>query len=161
VAALVIGAVPVMWWVTVQARADRGEVSPEAAAVVYVLSLSSGDHLGLSRVLDAGRHDELVDQWRTIRADMDRATPPSKLETVGRIDVEDQDDGRAVVVARVRGIWWDAAGPGTSMVGTAHEWRWDVVDEHGWRIRVVHAPPWCGVHVRADRCQEDPTQLQP
>ncbi len=104
-AALVVGAAPVMWWVTVQSRVERGEAEPDAAVNLYVLHLSSGERLGLSHALDDGRHDELLEQRRAIRAEMDRTDPPpNKVETVGRIEVEDQGDDQVVATARVRGI---------------------------------------------------------
>ncbi|WP_091346542.1 hypothetical protein [Micromonospora rhizosphaerae] len=78
-------AVPVSWAVLRQAEAERGEATPDAAVNVYVLKMSSGEELGLSRVLVAGRHDELLRQWRQSRGEMERARAPSKLETVGPI----------------------------------------------------------------------------
>ena len=62
-----IVAVPVSWAVLRQAEAERGEATPDAAANVYVLQMSSGEELGLSRVLVAARHDQLLGQWRKYR----------------------------------------------------------------------------------------------
>ncbi|MBQ0906809.1 hypothetical protein [Micromonospora sp. U21] len=112
-----IVAVPVSWAVLGQAEAERGEATPDAAVNVYVLRMSSGEELGLSRVLVDERHEELLRQWRRYRGEMERANVPSKLEVVGRIDVEDQGDSRARVTAHVRAIWWN--GP-TSLSGTDH-----------------------------------------
>ncbi|RZU73781.1 hypothetical protein EV384_2205 [Micromonospora kangleipakensis] len=82
---------------------------------------------------------------------MERAKAPSKLETVGPIDVEDQGDDRATVTAQVRPIWWN--GP-TSLSGTAHPWRFETRrDAGGWRVWAADLPEWCGVHVRADACR--------
>lgn len=39
------------WAVRKQAEAERGEASPESAALVWVLQLSAGEELRLSRVL--------------------------------------------------------------------------------------------------------------
>ncbi|WP_319464047.1 hypothetical protein [Micromonospora sp. RTP1Z1] len=85
--------------------------------------MSSGEELGLSRVLVDERHDELLRQWRRYRGEMERANVPSKLETVGPIDVEAQGDSRATVTAHVRAIWWN--GP-TSLSGTEHPWRFEM-----------------------------------
>ncbi|PWU48907.1 hypothetical protein DLJ46_10710 [Micromonospora globispora] len=118
---------------------------------VYVLKMSGGEELGLSRVLVDERHDELLRQWRRYRGEMERADVPSKLETVGPIDVEDQGDDRAKVTAQVSPIWWN--GP-TSLSGTAHAWRFETRrDAGGWRVWAVDLPTWCGVHVRADACR--------
>ncbi|MDZ5447865.1 hypothetical protein U2F26_35090 [Micromonospora sp. 4G57] len=144
-------AVPVSWAVLRQAEAERGEATPGAAVNVYVLKMSSGEELGLTRGLAAGHHDELLRQWRRYRGEMERANVPSKLETVGPIDVEDQGDDRAKVTAQVRPIWWN--GP-TSLSGAAHAWRFETRrDAGGWRVWAVDLPTWCGVHVRADACR--------
>ncbi|WP_165440092.1 hypothetical protein [Micromonospora kangleipakensis] len=45
-----IVAVPVSWAVLKQAEANRGEATPDAAVSVYVLQMSSGEEIGLSRV---------------------------------------------------------------------------------------------------------------
>ncbi|MGY0004130.1 hypothetical protein [Micromonospora sp. I033] len=146
-----IVAVPVSWAVRQQAEAGRGEAAPDAAVNVYVLKMSSGEHLGLSRVLADRRHDELLRQWQQYRGEMERAEVPSKLETVGPIDVEDQDDDRARVTVQVRAIWWSGQ---TSLSGTAHPWRFEARrDAGGWRVWAADLPRWCGVHVRADACR--------
>ena len=94
------------WAIRKQAEADHGEATPDAAVNVYVLKMSSGERLGLSRVLAPSRRDELLQQWRQYRGEMERANVPSKLETVGPIDVEDQGHDRATVTAQVRPTWW-------------------------------------------------------
>ncbi|SCF28289.1 hypothetical protein GA0074696_4062 [Micromonospora purpureochromogenes] len=103
---------------------------------VYVLQMSSGEEIGLSRVLAPRRHDELLRQWRQYRGEMERGKAPAKLETVGPIDVEDQDDDGATVTVQVH--WWNE-----------HTNR----DAGGWRVWAAHLPAWCGVHVRADACR--------
>ncbi|MET7804341.1 hypothetical protein [Micromonospora chersina] len=144
-------AVPVSWAVRKQAEADRGEVSPDAAATVYVLQMSSGEEIGLSRVLADRRHNELLRQWRQYRGEMERGNVPSKLETVGPIDVEGQGDDRATVTAQVHGIWW---GGQINLSGESHAWRFETRrDAGGWRVWAADLPPWCGVHVRADSCR--------
>ena len=147
-----IVAVPVSWAVLRQAEAERGEATPDAAVNVYVLQMSSGEEIGLSRILAAKRHDELLRQWRQYRGEMERANVPSKLETVGPIDVEDQDDDdRATVIAQVRPTWWNEQ---TNLSGTAHPWRFETRrDAGGWRVWAADLPPWCGVHVRPDACR--------
>ncbi|TDB96453.1 hypothetical protein E1091_09235 [Micromonospora fluostatini] len=139
----------------VQAHAERGEPAPEAAATVWMLQLSAGERLGVSRVLAPDRHDELRQQWQEYRTAMESTgRPPFKLETVGRLVVDDRAEDRALVVAQVRGIWWD--GP-TVMAGTAHPWRWETRrDAGGWRVWSTELPPWCGTHVRAELCEERP-----
>ncbi|MFE2613337.1 hypothetical protein ACFXA2_06965 [Micromonospora chalcea] len=143
-------AVPVSWAVRKQAEADRGEATPEAAVNVYVLQMSSGERIGLSRVLAGRRHDELLLQWREYRGEMERGNVPSKLEVVGPIDVEDQADNRATVTAQVHAVWWNEQ---VSLSGTAHPWRFETRRyAGGWRVWAADLPPWCGVHVRADAC---------
>nr|WP_173476917.1 hypothetical protein [Micromonospora rosaria] len=72
-------AVPAGWAVRMQLEAERGEAAPEAAATVWLLKLSAGDDIGLSRVLAEGRHDELRRQWHGYRDEMARSRrPPSK-----------------------------------------------------------------------------------
>ncbi|GAA4565227.1 hypothetical protein GCM10023176_12810 [Micromonospora coerulea] len=145
-----IVAVPVSWAVLRQAEAERGEATPEAAVNVYVLRMSSGEELGPSRVLVDERHEELLRQWRRYRGEMERANIPSKLETVGPIDVEDLGDDRAKVTAHVHAIWW---GGQMSLSGAAHPWRFQTrQDAGGWRVWAAELPPWCGVHVRVEAC---------
>ncbi|WP_433284171.1 hypothetical protein [Micromonospora sp. CA-244673] len=58
-------------------------MAPEAAARVWLLKLSAGEEIGLSRVLARPRHDELLRQWRNYRAEMNSSRrPPQKIETV-------------------------------------------------------------------------------
>ncbi|MFJ5668191.1 hypothetical protein ACIQAR_21090 [Micromonospora chalcea] len=112
--------------------------------------MSSGEEIGLSHVLAGKRHDELLRQWRQYRSEMARGNVPSKLETVGRIDVEDQGDDRAAVTAQVSPTWWNEQ---INFSGEAHPWRFETRrDAGGWRVWAADLPPWCGVHVRADRC---------
>lgn len=145
-------AVPASWAVRKQLDAERGEATPEAAATVWLLKLSAGDELGVSRVLVRSRHDELRQQWSRYRAEMNRSNrPPSKLEAVGPSVIEHQGDDRATVVEQVRAVWWD---DGKILSGTEHPWRWELrKDAGGWRVWSVELPSWCGVHVRADVCQ--------
>ncbi|WBB65747.1 hypothetical protein [Micromonospora sp. WMMD812] len=113
--------------------------------------MSSGEELGLSRVLVDGRRDELLRQWRRYRGELERARVPSKLEMVGPFDVEDQGDNRVKVTAHVRPIWW---GSPTSMAGTEHAWRFETRrSASGWRVWEADLPTWCGVQVRADSCR--------
>lgn len=145
-----IVAVPVSWAVLKQAEAERGEASPDAAVNVYVLQMSSGEELGLSRVLAARHRDELLRQWRHYRGEMQRGEVPSKLGTVGPIDVDSQGEGRATVTVHVRAIWWRGQ---TILNGTEQPWRFEARrDDGGWRVWAANLPPWCGVHVRADAC---------
>jgi hypothetical protein len=143
-------AVPATWAVRRQVEAERGEAAPEAAANVWVLQASAGEEIGLSRVLSRRRRDELLAQWRAMRADMSRGRPPSKMATTGLPEITHQGDNRAVVVWQVQGIWWN--GP-LSMASAAHPWRFEVHRERGgWRIWSVDLPAWCGVYVRANAC---------
>ncbi|MBY8873203.1 hypothetical protein K7640_15310 [Micromonospora sp. PLK6-60] len=50
-------------------EAEQDEAAPKAAARVWLLHLSAGEELGLSRVLVGSRHDELRQQWRDCRAE--------------------------------------------------------------------------------------------
>ncbi len=144
-------AVPVSWAVLRQAEAERGEATPDAAVNLYVLRMSSGERIGLSRVLAGRRHDELLRQWREYRGEMERGNVPSKLEVVGPIDVEDQADDRATVTAHVHAVWWTDQ---VNLSGTAHPWRFETRrDASGWRVWSAELPPWCGVHLRADACR--------
>lgn len=144
-------AVPMSWAVRKQAEADRGEATPAAAANVYVLKMSSGEEIGLWRVLAARRHDDLLRQWRQYRGEMERGNVPSKLEMLAPIEVEDQGDDRATVTAQVRPTWWHEQ---INISGTAHTWRFETRrDAGGWRVWSADLPQWCGVHVRADACR--------
>ncbi|WP_123809753.1 hypothetical protein [Micromonospora globispora] len=145
-----IVAVPVSRAVRKQGEAERGEATPDAAVSVYVLQMSSGEEIGLSRVLAGRRHDELLRQWRAYRGEMERGNVPSKLQIVGPIDVEDQGDDRATVSAQVHAIWWNEH---VNLSGAAHPWRFETRrDAGGWRVWAADLPPWCGVHVRPDTC---------
>jgi hypothetical protein len=147
-------AVPVVWLARQTIAADEGETTPAAAVNVYLLQLDSGEELGLRRVLAGERRDELLDQWRAIRRDIERTDPrPSKLENGPRYDVdEDQGDGQARVAVDVRGVWWQ--GNGLAVTGTTHPWRFELRrDSGGWRVWSVEPHPWCGGHVRADACR--------
>ncbi|MFE2615609.1 hypothetical protein ACFXA2_18555 [Micromonospora chalcea] len=145
-------AVPASLAVRKQLEAERGEATPEAAATLWLLKLSAGDELGLSRVLAGPRHDELRRQWRDYRAEItSTARPPSKLESVGPMTIEHQGNGRATVVQQVRAVWWD--GP-QILAGVDHPWRWQLrKDDGGWRVWSVELPRWCGTHVRVEVCR--------
>lgn len=146
-----IVAVPVSWAARKQVEADRGEATPEAAVNVYVLQMSSGEEIGLSRVLAGKRHDELLRQWRQYRGEMERGNVPSRLGTRGPFDVEHQGDDRAAVTIHVHAIWWQER---VNLDGEAHPWRFETWrDAGGWRVWAADLPPWCGVHVRADTCR--------
>ncbi|WP_433284163.1 hypothetical protein [Micromonospora sp. CA-244673] len=144
-------AVPASWAVRKQLEAERGEATPEAAARVWLLRLSAGDELELSRVLARSCHDELRQQWSRYRAEMSRSGhPPSKLEAVGPRVIEHQGDDSASVVEQVRAVWWD---DGAILASAEHPWRWELrKDSGGWRVWSVELPLWCGVHIRADLC---------
>ncbi|WBC12792.1 hypothetical protein O7600_16540 [Micromonospora sp. WMMA1998] len=144
-------AVPASWAVRKQLQAERGEATPEAAARVWLLKLSAGEEVGLSRVLAGARHDELRQQWRDYRAEMTgTGREPSKLESVGPSAIEHQGADRASVTDQVRAVWWNDA---QILAGTAHPWRWELrKDRGGWRVWSVELPAWCGVHVRANLC---------
>lgn len=146
-----IVAVSVSWAVRKHAEANRGEATPDAAVTVYVLQMSSGEEIGLSRMLAGKRHDELLRQWRQYRGEIERGNVPSKLETVGPIDVEDQGDDRATVTAQVHAVWWNEQ---INLTGAAHPWRFQTRrDAGGWRVWAADLPPWRGVHVRAETCR--------
>lgn len=96
---------------------------------MWLLQLSAGEELGLSRVLAGARHDELRQQWRDYRAEMTgTGREPSKLESVGPSAIEHQADGRATVTEQVRAVWWDDA---QILAGTAHPWRWELREDRG------------------------------
>ncbi|MGK5741544.1 hypothetical protein [Micromonospora sp. URMC 103] len=118
---------------------------------MWVLQLSAGEELGLSRVLAKPRHDELLGQWREYRAVIESTEKAlSKITTTGLSVVEHQGDDRATVTEQVQAVWWD--GP-TMLAGTTNPLRFEVRrDRGGWRIWSVDLPPWCGGHVRADLC---------
>ncbi|MEV0734236.1 hypothetical protein [Polymorphospora sp. NPDC050346] len=145
-----MAAISIGWIAAIQRTQDAGEVTPAGAANVYLLHLSGDDEIGLWRVLDSTRRDELLGQWRTYRHDMSRTDPaPAKLEF--SIDVEDQGDGRATVIATVQPVWWMEA---LSRKGSSHVWRFEVqASRSGWRVLSVDPHPWCGGHVRAEACR--------
>ncbi|MEU3114256.1 hypothetical protein ABZ652_09240 [Micromonospora chalcea] len=117
---------------------------------VYLLRLSSGEDLGLRRVLAADRRDELVREWRAYRARMSRsASPPNKLES-GPLQVDHVRSGVALVVTEVYAVWWHGQ---LSQSSRRHPWRFEVREDWGgWRVWAVEAPAWCGDYIRLDRC---------
>ncbi|MDI5937933.1 MULTISPECIES: hypothetical protein [unclassified Micromonospora] len=138
------------WVATKTVEADRGQPTPDAAANVFMLAVSSGEELGLRAALAPSRRDELVDEWRRIRGDITRTSPQPSKVSAGVFVVDDQGDDRAQVVTEVQAVWWGTV----SMAGTPHAWRFETRrDGGGWRVWSVDPHPWCGGHVRAEACR--------
>lgn len=145
-------AVPVGWFVYQTYQAGEGEADPEAAVTVYVLKLAAGEELGVSRVLAGDRRDELLEQWRDYRDEMERGDPPSKFEITEQA-TERQGDDRAAVTVHIGPVWFYTDGSTLALHGTAYPWQFEVRRERrGWRLWSVEAPAWCGVYLRADAC---------
>ncbi|MEU7776236.1 hypothetical protein AB0C44_33400 [Micromonospora taraxaci] len=142
----------VSWFAVKTAEADKGQPTPDAAANVFMLAMSSGEELGLRAALAPQRRDELLDEWRSVRRDITRTDPlPSKVNA-GVFVVEDQGDDRAQVVTPVHAVWWQDGG--ISMAGAKHPWQFEVRhDRGGWRVWSVDPYPWCGGHVRVEACR--------
>jgi hypothetical protein len=132
-------------------QGDAPATSVEAVDA-YLGHLSSGEEIGLRRVLSASGRDELLQQWRAERGEMKRTQPaPDKL-TWSTFDVEHQGDDREQITVPVRGVWWQPRG--ISMQGSDEPWVFTTRREDGgWRITKVRPFPWCGGHVRADACR--------
>ncbi|MFF5071611.1 hypothetical protein ACFY2R_10495 [Micromonospora olivasterospora] len=142
-------------WTTARTyEADQGQPSPDSAANVFMLAVSTGEEIGLRSALAPQRRDELLNEWRGIRRDITRTDPqPSKVST-GVFVVEHQDDDRAQVVTDVQAVRWGEGFSG-SITGTPRPWRFEVHrDGGGWRVWAVDPHPWCGGHVRASACQQ-------
>ncbi|MEV4716656.1 hypothetical protein AB0J94_05595 [Micromonospora noduli] len=142
-------------WAAVKTyQAGKGEPTPVAAVDVFMLAMSSGDELGIGGALAPQRYDELLDEWRSIRRDIERTEPAVSKVAAEDFEVDNQDDDRAQVVTQVHGVWFPTDGSGLFIHGTPHPWRFQVRrDAGGWRVWSVDAYPWCGGHVRADACR--------
>ncbi len=150
-------AIPVSWAIKQTLAADQGEVAPEAAVEVYLTHLVTGDPIGLPRVLSDGLHGEQFSQWENIRADMTRSRIPNKLSTEEYV-VKYHGDERATISANVRAVFWNLdpdrkPGEPASLVGSAHEWKWEAVEDNGWRITKAIIPEWCGNHIKVTLCK--------
>ncbi|TDB74272.1 hypothetical protein E1165_14965 [Micromonospora sp. KC723] len=136
-------------------QADQGQPSPDAAANVFMLAVSSGEELGLRSALAPQHRDELVNEWREIRQDISRTEPAVSKVTAAAFVIEHQDDDRAQVVTEVRAVWWPTDGGGLMMHGSPYPWRFETRrDDGGWRVWSVDPHPWCGGHVRASACEQ-------
>jgi hypothetical protein len=143
-------AVPAALLLDLTDRQGDPPATPTEAADLYLVQLDQGEEIGLRRALADDRRDELVEQWRELKATIERTDPaPDKLDW-STFDVEDQGDDTSAVAVPVQATWWNN---GMSMVGTEHTWRFSVHREDGgWRITKVEPFAWCGGHVRADAC---------
>jgi hypothetical protein len=151
-----VGGLPVWWATSETLDAGRGEASPTAAATVYVLALGYGDDAPLPLLYDEAQGN-LTRQWLDLRTAM-AATEgggPSRLNMVD-MRVGAVAGGRAVVEVDVSATWWGRGGsPNTSLESSAHTWRIETIEDDGWRVTAVHAPPWCGADGYVVRCPDD------
>jgi hypothetical protein len=146
-------AVPVLWLARETIKADAGEPSPDAAVNVYVQHLASGEEIGLGRIIASDRYDDLIEQWRMYRTDMERDRAPNKLD-ISDIAIRYSAEDRATVTAKVRGIWWSSDGTATSINGSRRTWAFEARrDRGGWRVWDARLPSWCGAHVRVEACR--------
>lgn len=143
-------AVPVALFLDFTDRQGDPPATPTEAADLYLIQLDQGEEIGLRRALAGSRRDELLDQWRELKATIERSDPPDKLEW-SAFNIEDQGDDKTAVTVPVQAVWWGERG--MSMVGTEHPWRFSMQrEDNGWRITHVEPFAWCGGHVRADAC---------
>ena len=144
---------PLAWIGGITAEASRGAASPADAVFRYLDGLSYDTEAGLLPVLNDGRGDKLLKQWRAYRSQMQRGgTQPSKLEC----SVEATSSGaggRVVVNAAVQPVWWATDGRGLSFKGAGHTWVFVTRDDNGWQIENVEPYPWCGGHVTEQTCR--------
>jgi hypothetical protein len=134
-------------------EAGEGQLSPEAAAEVYLSKLSVGTEAGLLPVLAEDREEELLAQWRAYQAEMQRTDPPpSKLE-YDYNDVTKTSEHEAVLAVELYPVWWNHGSGGTSMHGPRHAWQIVAREDNGWRVYSVNPYQWCGGYVRADACK--------
>jgi hypothetical protein len=104
-----------------------------------------------------GNDDDLIRQWRSYRADMQRGgTPPARLDfTLGPpVPLKMR---HAQLDADVQAVWWSTTGTrSTGYKSAALRWRFTLRDDDGWRITRVAPPAWCGGYVDAERCGRSP-----
>lgn len=147
-----LAAVPVVAFLDYTDRLGDAPATATEAADIYLNQLVSREEIGLTRALSKSQRDELLDQWHSLIADMQRTDPPPDKLTWSRSDVEDQGDDVARVTVPVSAVWWQERG--MSMVGTEQPWVFVIrAEDGGWRLVEVRPFPWCGGHVRADACR--------
>jgi hypothetical protein len=149
-AGLVVG-VPLTWFITQTATANRGAASPTVAVTTYLGALNDGNEEALLPVLDADRGDALIQQWRDYQTAMHGTTAASRLASRMPI-TRPVDEWHAVVEVAAYPVWSAKDGSGLSHNGAAHVWRFTTRDDHGWQIVRVTPFPWCGGYVAADAC---------
>jgi len=152
--------------------ADRGEQSPSAALLAFVLTFNDGDSIGVDRLIVRQRRAEISQQRReyisAIAADR-QTTGSVGIFTIASGEPTDRTEihgNQATVVDSYRVRWTrpsDAAEPraGTlSHYGEPRAWRAELRrDRTGWRLWSVTIPRWCGEYSRcgAPRPTASPT----
>jgi len=150
----VIG-VPAALLLRATVQAGKGAPTPDAAANDYLLSLGYDQQEGLLPLLDDDHQGELLKQWKTYRADMDRTDPPPAKFDFGALTVGPVAAGRAEVTTDVAASWASTDENGRLQMYRSHayQWRIETREADGWRVSVVHAPAWCGGYVLASKCR--------
>ena len=93
-------AVPAALFLDYTDRQGDPPATPTEAADLYLIQLDQGEEIGLRRALASGRRDELLDQWRELKATVERSEPPDKLEW-SAFDIQDQGDGKTGILAQL------------------------------------------------------------
>jgi hypothetical protein len=140
------------WLLRTTIEASRGAASPDAAASEYLMGLGYDNEDGLLPLFDNERQDELLDQWRTYRADMERTDPALSRFDFGTLVVNQVDADHARVSTEVTATWWSTNGGGMAYDSDALPWRFETREDNGWQITAVEPPAWCGGYVRPDAC---------
>jgi hypothetical protein len=133
--------------------ANAGEASPDAAAYGWVLAFNPGqrdDDVGISRLVASSRRGGLLrqrrDYIRAIETDaVEHGWSPVEFSTNGgREDTRELHGDAATAVLWIETEYRDSAHPGTTFVGVARQWRFQLRhDGGGWRVWSFDPPPWC------------------
>lgn len=125
---------PLTWLIGQTIEAGKGAPDAQAAVNIYLLALGYNNPDGLLPIV--GNSDELIDQWKAYRAEMERVDPvPSTLGF--NYGPTSQDGGRAQVTADVYFTWWNTDGRAGGWTGSAHRWHFTTHEDDGWRTETV------------------------
>ena len=152
-----LAVVPVAAFLDYTDRQGDAPVTATVAVDTYLNYLLAREWIGLTHALSESRRDELVTQWRTLIADMERTDPPPSTLAWSQFDVQDQCDDVVQLTVPVRAVWWQERG--ISMTGAEQPWVFVARAENGgWRLTEARPYPWCGGHVRAMPADDGPAR---
>jgi hypothetical protein len=148
--------------------AGKGAPSPDAAADIYIGSLGYGQENWLWSNAHRDARQQLSDQWHTYRAAMDAEVATMSSEGTASVDLSWSGlsvgpivEGRATVKVDVRAEWslTDHRSQVHMWNGNYLPWTIETVDDDGWRVTRVTAPPWCGTAGYVTQCGSEPAPL--